>query len=111
MNAGDEIRLTFPEPEPVAPKRDDVATTRRRTEAGLTRDFVLIGDGWVKDGDYNTTFSKTVEPLPRHGHPNYEAAPPTPNIEDDPAYRAHAADWQRYHTRFVAPDRFLSGLR
>jgi tetratricopeptide (TPR) repeat protein len=99
MNAGDEIRLTFS--EPVSPKAD------RR----WARDYVLIGDGWVKDGDYNTTFSKTVEPLPRHGHPNYEAAPPTPNIEDDPAYRAHADDWQRYHTRFVAPDRFLSGLR
>jgi tetratricopeptide (TPR) repeat protein len=109
MNAGDELRLQFT--EPVAPKRDDVATTRRRTEADLARDFVLIGDGWEKDGDYNTTFSKTVEPLPRHGHPNYESVPPTTNIEDDPAYRAHADDWQKYHTRFVAPDRFLSGLR
>jgi hypothetical protein len=105
MNAGDEIRLTFS--EPVSPKPPQGAKADRR----WTRDYVLIGDGWVKDGDYNTTFSKTVEPLPRHGHPNYEAAPPTPNIEDDPAYRAHAADWQRYHTRFVAPDRFLSGLR
>jgi hypothetical protein len=109
MNAGDELRLSFP--EPVAPKRDDVATTRRRTEADLTRDFVLIGDGWEKDGDYNTTFSKTVEPLPRHGHPNYDATPPGPNIEDDPVYRAHPADWQRYHTRFVGPERFLNGLR
>ena len=103
MNAGDEIRLLFPEPHP--PSRPSAAT------GGFARDYVLVGDGWVKDGDYNTTFSKTVEPLPRHGHPNYEAAPPTPNIEDDPAYHAHPADWQRYHTRFVAPDRFLSGLR
>src|SRR5262249_3780899 len=99
MNAGDEIRLTFS--EPVAPKAD-------RT---WSRDFVLIGDGWVKDGDFNTTFSKTVEPLPRHGHPAYEAERPTVNIEDDPVYRAHPADWQRYHTRFVAPERFLNGLR
>ena len=36
---------------------------------GWTRDFVLIGDGWVKDGDYNTSFSKTVLPLPAHGRP------------------------------------------
>jgi tetratricopeptide (TPR) repeat protein len=103
MNAGDEIRLTFSEPVP--PSRPSAATV------GFARDYVLVGDGWVKDGDYNTTFSKTVEPLPRHGHPNYEAVPPTRNIEDDPAYLAHAADWQKYHTRFVAPDRFLSGLR
>jgi hypothetical protein len=103
MDAGDEIRLLFPEPHPSS--RPSAATV------GFARDYVLVGDGWVKDGDYNTTFSKTVEPLPRHGHPNYEAAPPTLNIEDDPAYQAHPADWQRYHTRFVAPDRFLSGLR
>jgi hypothetical protein len=96
MNAGDELRLSFPEPS--SPKAE-------------RRDFVLIGDGWVKDGDYNTTYSKTVEPLPRHGHPNYEAERPAENIEDDPIYRAHPLDWQRYHTRFVAPERFLSGLR
>ena len=101
MNAGDEIRLTFPAPErPKAAEGGD-----------MSRDYVLIGDGWVKDGDYNTTFSKTVEPLPRHGHPDYEAIPPAHDVEDDPAYRAHPVDWQRYHTRFVAPDRFLSGLR
>jgi hypothetical protein len=49
--------------------------------------------------------------LPRHGHPNYEAERPVENIEDDPVYRAHPADWQRYHTRFVTPERFLNGLR
>jgi len=105
MNAGDEIRLTFS--EPVAPKPAKPAEADGRWK----RDFVLIGDGWVKDGDYNTTYSKTVEPLPRHGHPNYEAEQSPLNIEDDPAYRAHPADWQRYHTRFVAPERFLNGLR
>lgn len=103
MNAGDELRLSFP--EPASPK------SPQATKAGRMRDFVLVGDGWVKDGDYNTTFSKTVEPLPRHGHPDYEATPPGPNVEDDPAYRAHPADWQRYHTRFIAPDGFLRGLR
>jgi tetratricopeptide (TPR) repeat protein len=96
MNAGDELRLSFPEPAPPTP--------------GRRRDFVLIGDGWVKDGDYNTTASKTVGPLPWHGHPNYEAAR-TDNIESDPVYRAHAGDWQKYHTRFVEPHAFLSGLR
>ena len=55
MNAGDELRLSFPAPPP--------------PPDGWTRDFVLIGDGWVKDGDYNTSFSKTVLPLPAHGRP------------------------------------------
>ena len=96
MNAGDELRLSFPAAEP--PK------------AGWTRDFVLIGDGWVKDGDYNTTASKTVGPLPQHGHPDYAPAK-TDDIEADPVYQAHAGDWRKYHTRFVEPRVFLSGLR
>ena len=97
MNAGDELRLSFAAPTPPRP--------------GFTRDFVLVGDGWVKDGDYNTTASKTVGPLPRHGHPQYKAADRDESIEDDPVYRAHPADWQRYHTRFVDPRAFLDGVR
>lgn len=94
MNAGDEIALTFP--APFAPP------------AGWKRDFVLIGDGWVKDGDYNTSFSKTVLPLPTHASPDY-ATPPT-RLEEDPVYRRHAKDWQTYHTRYVAPDAFRKAL-
>ena len=97
MNAGDELRLSFPAPPPPAP--------------GWTRDFVLIGDGWVKDGDYNTSFSKTVLPLPRHDHPDYEAASAALELEDDPVYRQHPQDWQTYHTRFVTPRRVSGGLR
>jgi hypothetical protein len=103
MNAGDEIRLTFSEPVP--PKRPETAKADH-----WTRDYVLIGDGWVKDGDYNTTASKTVGPLPRHGHPDYAAAA-SDEIESDPVYRAHPGDWQQYHTRFVDPRGFLRGLR
>ena len=95
MNAGDELQLIFPVPPgPVA---------------GWTRDFVLIGDGWVKDGDFNTSFSATVEPLPSHDRPAYDTAPPV-ELEDDPVYRRHPDDWRIYHTRFVAPDGFLAGL-
>jgi hypothetical protein len=96
MNAGDELRLSFRAPPPPTP--------------GATRDFVLIGDGWEKDGDYNTTFSKTVQPLPRHDRPDYESSPNGP-LEDDPVYRRHPSDWQVYHTRFVTPDSFLRGVR
>ena len=52
MNAGDELRLRFEAP-PDPP-------------AGWRRDFVLVTDGWVKDGDFNTAHSKTVGPLPSH---------------------------------------------
>jgi hypothetical protein len=96
MNAGDELRLSFLAPAPPL--------------AGWTRDFVLMGDGWVKDGDFNTSFSKTVLPLPAHGHPAYEASSTTPSLGEDPVYRRHTEDWQMFHTRFVTPDAFVDGL-
>ena len=102
MNAGDELRLEFPERP--APAR------------GWRRDFVLVGDGWEKDGDYNTGFSQTVLPLPSHAQPAYgqglpEARAQELELEADPVYRAHRGDWERFHTRFVRPDRFVGGLR
>jgi hypothetical protein len=95
MNAGDELVLRFVAPAPPA--------------AGWRRDFVLIGDGWVKDGDYHTTFSRTVQPLPAHDQPDYTTPPGA--LEDDPVYRRHASDWQRYHTRYITPQRFHEALR
>jgi tetratricopeptide (TPR) repeat protein len=95
MNAGDEIVLRFRVPAP-PPK-------------GWKRDFVWVCDGWAKDGDLNTRFSKTVLPLPAHDLKTY-VTPPGP-LEDDPVYRRFPADWQKYHTRFVRPDVFEEGLR
>jgi hypothetical protein len=95
MNAGDELALRFPAP-PAPPQ-------------GWVRDFVLIGDGWVKDGDYNTAFSKTVLPLPSHRISSYDTPPG--RLEDDPVYRQHARDWQIYHTRYVTPEAFRNALR
>jgi hypothetical protein len=95
MNAGDEIRLSFPEAAP--PSR------------GMVRDFVLVGDGWVKDGDYNTTASRTVLPLPTHRSPAY--AQGTGRLEDDPIYQRHRADFERYHTRYVSTDEVRDALR
>jgi len=97
MNAGDEMRLRFAEAPPPA--------------AGWRRDFVVIGDGWEKDGDFNTDFSDTVLPLPSHARPNYGAGTTSLALEDDPVYQRHRDDWQRYHTRYVTPRRFLNGLR
>jgi hypothetical protein len=95
MNAGDELRLRFPAAAPPAP--------------GLVRDFVFMGDGWVKDGDYNTGFSRTVLPLPTHDDARY-ATPPR-QLEDDPVYRRHKADFVEYHTRYVSPTRVRDALQ
>jgi hypothetical protein len=95
LNAGDELVLRFVAPPPPS--------------AGWRRDFILIGDGWNKDGDYNTTFSKTVLPLPAHDQPDYTTPPG--HLEDDPVYRRHPEDWQRYHTRYITPQRFHEALR
>jgi hypothetical protein len=94
MCAGDEMRLRFTVPSDLP--------------AGWVRDLVMIGDGWIKDGDYNSTFSQTVLPLPYHGMKSYTNPPG--RLEDDPVYRMHAADWQTFHTRFVAPEVFRTAL-
>lgn len=94
MNAGDELAFRFAAPAP--------------PPEGWTRDFVLVGVGWVKDGDYNTAFSKTVRPLPAYDRPEY-LEPPGP-LDEDPVYRRYPDDWRAYHTRFVAPERFHSAL-
>ena len=72
---------------------------------------MLIGDGWVKDGDYNTGFSTTVLPLPHHGLTDYDRSPG--RLEDDPAYRLHPDDWRVFHTRYtryVTPREFHRAL-
>ena len=95
VNAGDEIALQFP--APAAPP------------AGWVRDFVFVSDGWEKDGDLNTSYSKTVQPLPSHDRPEYAEpwhAGPVGRLVDDPVYQAHAQDWVDYHTRYVTAERF-----
>lgn len=95
MNAGDELRFKFP--------------ALKSPKEGWKRDFILIGDGWVKDGDYNTGYSKTVLPLPYHGMKNYAQKPG--RLQDDPVYQQHKNDWIKYHTRYVSPDNFNMALR
>jgi tetratricopeptide (TPR) repeat protein len=95
MNAGDELRLRFAAPKPPPP--------------GWERDFVMVGDGWTKDGDYNCAHAATVLPLPYHGIRGYNHA--STLLEDNPAFRRHPRDWQKYHTRYVTPDPFTGALR
>jgi hypothetical protein len=95
VSSGDELQLRFGELSPPG--------------TGLVRDFVLVGDGWIKDGDFNTTFSRTVLPLPTHASGRYDAAPA--ELEQDPVYRAHRGDFEEYHTRYVSPERAREALR
>ena len=101
MNAGDELRLAFPAPP-----------SRPRPRGWIARDFVLIGDGWVKDGDYNTSFSKTVLPLPRHRPPGLRGRRPSDwSSKTIPVYRQHAGTGRRTTRDSSTPRAFLGGLR
>jgi hypothetical protein len=95
MNAGDEIAMKFRAPDDPPP--------------GWKRDFIWISDGWTKDGDFNTRFSKTVLPLPYHDMTSYDQPPG--RLQDDPVYKRFPEDWKNYHTRYVTPDVFEMGLR
>jgi tetratricopeptide (TPR) repeat protein len=95
VNSGDELSMRFAEQPPPPP--------------GWVRDFVIKGDGWIKDGDYNSTFSKTVLPLPYHAKNEYTVRPGA--LEDEWVYRQHPEDWKNYHTRYVTPEVFKNALR
>ena len=95
VNSGDELSLRFAEQPPPSP--------------GWVRDYVIVGDGWIKDGDYNSTFSKTVLPLPYHAKNEYTTRPG--RLEDEWVYQHHPDDWKNYHTRYVTPDVFKNALR
>jgi hypothetical protein len=94
MNAGDEMSLRFAAPAAPPP--------------GWVRDYVLAGDGWIKDGDYNSAYSQTVLPYPHHARRNYDA-PPT-ILEDDWMYQHHKQDWLTYQTRYVSSEGFRDAL-
>jgi tetratricopeptide (TPR) repeat protein len=93
--SGDEMSLRFPE-QPAPPE-------------GWLRDYVIMGDGWIKDGDYNSTFSKTVLPLPYHAKQEYITPPG--KLEDEWVYKRYPEDWQNYHTRYITPFVFRNVLR
>ncbi|MFL6199812.1 MAG: FG-GAP-like repeat-containing protein, partial [Thermoanaerobaculia bacterium] len=83
MGSGDEVRLLFD------------AEALAALAPGWRRDFLLLVDGWAKDGDANTAFSQTVEPLPFHGMSRY----PYPEGEGFPDDEAHRLYRERYNTR------------
>ena len=85
--SGDEITMTFAVPHKPLPK-------------GWKRDFVLYNAGWDKDGDLNTIFGQSVEPLPFRGMSKYPYDATYPNSD------GHRAYLQKYQTRRQDPRRF-----
>jgi tetratricopeptide (TPR) repeat protein len=83
MGAGDELNLKFDAAK--------LPTLRQ----GWKRDFLLMVDGWAKDADANTAYSKTVEPLPFHGMSAY----PYPATEHFPGDAAHREYQEKYNVR------------
>ena len=78
---GDELTMHFD------------ATQLPALPEGWKRSFIFYANGWVKDGDLNTRFSETVEPLPFHGMSGYPYAA-TEHYPDDPAHREYLRTWQ-----------------
>jgi hypothetical protein len=83
MGSGDELTLKFRE------------ASLPRLSAGWSRDFLLLVDGWAKDADPNTAFSRSVEPLPFHGMSAY----PYPAKEHFPDDATHRQYQNEYNTR------------
>lgn len=85
MNAGDEMTVEFD------------AAKLPALKDGWVRDFILFSDGWDKDGDINTLFSQTVDPLPFHDMSAY----PYPEGENYPNDLEHLRYQLEYNTRRV----------
>jgi tetratricopeptide (TPR) repeat protein len=78
-------------------------------DAGWTRTFFLVIDGWAKDGDPNTAHRSGVEPWPFHamsGYP-YRADETYP---DDPEHGAYQAEWNTREPARLTRD-FTAALR
>ncbi len=91
INSGDEMTIEFQAQHlpPLAP--------------GWSRDFMIYTVGWIKDGDLNTAYGKSVKPLPFHGMSAYPYGPQ----ESYPRDTVHQAYQDKYNTRKVTAE----GLR
>jgi len=74
---------------------------------GWKRDFLIHSVGWVKDGDLNTAFSKTVLPLPFHGMKTY----PPSATDIYPTDADHQKYLKEYNTRVVTSEAFVNALK
>jgi len=93
-NSGDEITIEFD------------AGKLPPLPAGWKRDFLIYSEGWVKDGDLNTAYGQTVEPLPFHGMPSY----PYPANHQYP-FEKHKTYREQYNTRKITTEEFMNALK
>lgn len=94
-NAGDETTISF-DAEGFPELKD-----------GWKRDFLIYSVGWVKDGDLNTAFGQTVEPLPFHGMSQY----PYGKGEHYPTDKAHQEYREKYNTREIGTKDYQEFVR
>ncbi|MFT4153695.1 hypothetical protein, partial [Parafilimonas sp.] len=69
--------------------------------------FLIYSEGWVKDGDLNTAYGQTVEPLPFHNMPSY----PYTGKAAYPSDARHRQYQEKYNTRLINTDRFQNALK
>jgi tetratricopeptide (TPR) repeat protein len=94
-NAGDEVTVEFD------------ASSLPALRPGWKRDFLVNSVGWVKDGDINTAYGNTVDPLPFHGMKSYPPSPEDRYPADPRLQRYH----EEYNTRVVTGDAYLNALK
>jgi hypothetical protein len=94
-NAGDETTVEFDE------------NSLPELKKGWKRDFLIHSVGWVKDGDINTAFGKTVLPLPFHGMSGY----PPSEKDQYPKDSEHQKYQQEYNTRVVTMDNYRNLIK
>jgi hypothetical protein len=73
--------------------------------AGWERDWLVVVDGWEKDGDENTIAGQTVEPLPFHGQDDARYGE---QRAEPPALRELRSKWL---TRREGPEKFRDWIR
>ena len=87
MAPGDEITVSFD------------AGMLPPLKPGWVRDLFLYTCGWAKDGEPNTAFAATVQPLPFLKMANY------PPGAQDPAHSGD--DYRRYRREYLTRSRIL----
>ena len=70
----------------------DLRFDARTTPVERGRTYLLFLDGWAKDGDHNTAWAETVEPLPFHGMSGYPYRDDE-SYPDDERHRRYRAEW------------------
>jgi len=72
---------------------------------GWERDWLVVLDGWEKDGDKNTIAGQTVDPLPFHGQDDSRYG----DVQAEPAALRELRD--KWLTRREGPERFRDWVR